>query len=315
MRVGPGPRSPLRALVTAPQQDEVVEVDVPSGRIVRRLAVPGEPEYAATCCGPTGEVAIASPGNGTVTLAGAGTLRPERVLRGFGAPHIIGFAAPADDVDVTDDARGTLDVIALGSDRVIARVSVGTGAHHFATSPDGRQIWVALGQSASTIAVLSTVVRPPAGLRGGFADPGRPHVVGHFAPGFRAHQLLFTPDGRRVWITAADRSRVAVFDVRTRRRLFSVPAGAPPQHIAFAGRFAYVTSGYGGRIEQVDRATGRVLTVAAAPYGSFELDAGGGYVVTSSLLRGTLTIYDASLRRRRVLRVAASAEDVVVSGG
>jgi hypothetical protein len=38
-------------------------------------------------------------------------------------------------------------------------------------------------------------------------------------------------------------------------------------------------------------------------------------VVTASLLRGTMAIYDASLRRLRVRHVAASAEDVVLSGG
>jgi DNA-binding beta-propeller fold protein YncE len=174
---------------------------------------------------------------------------------------------------------------------------------------------VALGQSASRIAILSTVTAPPPGVHGVFENPGRTRLAGHFDPGYLAHQLMFTPDGRRVWITAADRSTVGVFDARTRRRLFGVAAGLSPQHIAMMDGDAYITSGYGSRIERVDLRNGRVLDVARAPYGSFELDAAGGYVVTASLLRGTMAIYDASLRRLRVRHVAASAEDVVLSGG
>jgi hypothetical protein len=55
-----------------------------------------------------------------------------------------------------------------------------------------------------------------------------------------------------------------------------------------------------------------VLKSVAAPYGSFDLDAAGGYVVTSSLLRGTLAIYNTRLRLLRVRRVASSAEDVLL---
>jgi hypothetical protein len=82
--------------------------------------------------------------------------------------------------------------------------------------------------------------------------------------------------------------------------------------VVFDGRYAYVTSGYGSRLEQVSLTTGRVLTRTAAPYGSFDLDAAGGYVVTSSLLRGTIAIYNNRLRLLRVRHVAPSAEDVAI---
>ena len=84
--------------------------------------------------------------------------------------------------------------------------------------------------------------------------------------------------------------------------------------MAFAGRFAYLTSGYGGVIEKVDAATGRAVNRAAAPYGSFELDAGQGFVVASSLLRGTVAIFDtsstscASSTSRRPREVAISTD-------
>lgn len=74
-----------------------------------------------------------------------------------------------------------------------------------------------------------------------------------------------------------------------------------------AGRPASVSS---RSPERVRWATGRVLRRVAAPYGSFELDTSGPYVITSSLLRGTLAIYDRRLHLLPVRRVATSARDV-----
>ena len=75
----------------------------------------------------------------------------------------------------------------------------------------------------------------------------------------------------------------------------------------------YLTSGYGSVIEKVDAATGRVTARARSPYGSFELAVGQGYVVTSSLLRGTLAIYDSQLNQVRVVHLAPATREVAIS--
>ncbi len=307
----PAHQPPLWALVTAQTEDRLLEVDLRSGRVVRRVRVPGDPEYVATT-GVGGPIIVPSSASGTVTVLGGPSLRMIKVVSGFGAPHIPAIAPGGGYAYVTDDARGQLDAILLTTDRVISRTFVGAGAHHLAFSPDQRQVWVALGQSAPTIAILSTVASRPPPPSSVIGDPGHPHLIGQFHPGYRAHDLLFTPDGRRVWITSASGPDIGVFNARNHSLRFRVPAGPPPQHVVFAGRYAYVTSGYGSQIEQVSRASGRVLKRVAAPYGSFDLDAGGGYVVTSSLLRGTLAIYDTRLRLLRVRKLAPSTEDVTI---
>lgn len=137
-------------------------------------------------------------------------------------------------------------------------------------------------------------------------------MIGHFDPGFLAHDLRFTADNQRVWITSASTSYVGVFSARTHRLLFRVPGGPPPQHVVFHGGFAYITSGYGSRIEKVSLNNGRVVDRAHAPYGSFDLDAADGYIVTSSLLRGTLAIYNPQLRLLHVRHLAPSTEDVSI---
>jgi hypothetical protein len=66
-------------------------------------------------------------------------------------------------------------------------------------------------------------------------------------------------------------------------------------------------------IEKVDAATGRVLARARSPYGSFELAAGARYIVTSSLLRGTLAIYTPQLKLIRVIHLAPATREVALS--
>ncbi|MGH2865994.1 MAG: YncE family protein [Solirubrobacteraceae bacterium] len=299
------------ALVTAQTENQLLMVSLPGGRVIGRVPVPGEPGYVAAL-GPGGPVAVVSAQPGAVTLLGGAHLSGRRVLRGLVSPHIPAMAPGGDYAYITDDASGRLVAVELVHRRVASSTDVGAGAHHLAFSPNAQRVWVALGQAAGTIVILSTVVSTPPPPSSPIVNVGHPHVVGRFAPGYLAHDLLFTPDGRRVWITAADRPYVGVFSARSHRLLFRVPAGAPPQHVVFAGRYAYVTSGYGQMIERVALSTGRVVHRAHAPYGSFDLDAAGRYVVTSSLLRGTLAIYDRNLRLLRVRRVASSAEDVAI---
>jgi DNA-binding beta-propeller fold protein YncE len=302
-------------VVTAQTENRVLIVDLPSERVVGHATVPAGPDYVATSpLGPSGTAAVVSAGAGQVTLLNLGSLRPLKVFGGFVSPHIPAITPDAEYVYVTDDVSGQVTVLGLYNDRLLTRIDVGTGAHHLAFSPDQRHVWVALGQSARSIVILSSVVRRPPPPSSPVEDPGRPHVIGRFTPGFLAHDLRFTPDGRRVWITSADTGKVGVFDARDRRLMFTVPGGPPPQHLVFNGRFAYITSGYGSLIEKVMIDSGKVIARARAPYGSFELDAAGGYVVTSSLFEGTLAIYNDRLRLLRVRKLAPSTEDVTITG-
>jgi DNA-binding beta-propeller fold protein YncE len=301
----------LQVVVTAPTEGRLLVVDPRSGRVLRSVAVPGAPRYVAAV-GSGGPVVAASSAVGVVSILGGTPLHVTTLLHGFADPEIPAVAPGGEYAYVTEGAPGRLAVIRLTDDRVTSRTFVGAGAHHLAFSPNGQQVWVALGQSASTVAILSTVVTRPPPPSSVIADPGHPHVIARFHPGYRAHDLQFSPDGRRVWITSANQPDVGVFSARTHRLLFRVSAGPPPQHVAFDGPSAYITSGHGSRIERVSLARGRLLNHAPAPYGSFDLDTAGGYVVTSSLLRGTLASYNPALRPLRVRHIAPSAEDILL---
>ena len=201
--------------------------------------MPPDPEDVAADSGACSSVVVTSATAGKVTVLDRETLNRRGVIGGFVAPHIAEIAPGGAYAYVTDDARGTVTVISLADARVTSTIEVGASAHHLSFDAAHARAWVALGESARTIVILSTT------------DPAHPRVIGSFDPGFPTHDVSFDAQGSQVWVTAADGPDVAVFDAVDRRLLFRVAVGPGPQHVAFDGRFAYLTSGYGGVIEKV----------------------------------------------------------------
>ncbi|HWE09688.1 MAG TPA: hypothetical protein VG325_10050 [Solirubrobacteraceae bacterium] len=291
-------RARPQALVTDEAQNLLAVVDLRSRTARSFIGLPTGPEYVAAEPG----VALAtSPPAGAVTLLTGHPLRVAKVLRGFGSPRVIEITPDRRHAYVTDDSPGTLTAIRISDGHITGTLTVGAHAHHMASSPDGRRLWIALGEQARTIVVVDT------------SRVEAPRVIGRFDPGFAAHDLAFSPDGRRVWVTSAAGPDVTVLRASDHRPLFGVPVGPPPQHVAFAGGDAYLTSGYGSTMEQVSAGTGRILRRARTPYGSFEVDAGGGFVTTASLLDGELAIYSRHLKLLHVIKLGPATRDVAIS--
>jgi YVTN family beta-propeller protein len=295
-----------QALVTAETENRLLVVDLPRGRVVRRVPLPADPEDVAATSPAWGNgrlAVVTSAASSQVSLLAGPALRPVKAFGGFGAPHIVAlWPVPYGfDAYVTDDARGTLSVIDLRTRRVTSKIHAGAGAHHMGLDLMHQAVWVALGESGRTIVILSS------------QNVAHPKVLGRFDPGFEVHDLAFSDDGRRIWITASNRREVTVFNGIDDQVLFRVPVGPPPQHVALTERYAYLTSGYGSTIEQADARSGRILHRASTPYGSFELAADDRYVVVSSLLRGTLAIFTPQLKLLRVVHLARATREVALS--
>src|SRR5262249_37941679 len=143
--------------------------------------------------------------------------------------------------------------------------------------PRGDVVWVALGSKAEEIAVVDV------------SAPSRPHLVRRFRPPFLAHDVGWSPDGRRVWVSSGDRRELAVYDTRTGRVLARPSGDWPPQHVTFAGDLVYVTSGWSGTL-RVHRVDGRPLRRTVVPVGSYNVQQALGWVVTPGLGRGSLCI-------------------------
>jgi len=138
-------------------------------------------------------------------------------------------------------------------------------------------------------------------------------------PPFLAHDVAWAPGDDHVWVTSGASSEIAVYarDARTPR--LRLPAGSAPQHVAFLGSRAYVTSGEDGSV-RVHRLDGSVERRAVpVPVGSYNISFDGPEEsfarpvgVTPSLDRGTVCLLSPTGAVRHVRRVARSAHDACI---
>lgn len=290
-------REPL-ALVTADTEAHVVVVSLASGRVVRRVRTREGPRSIEAAGRGRAVVGHASPG--AVTLLGDRPLEVQRVLGGFAEPRYTAVAPDRRHAFVTDSGHGEVAVIDLARRRVVHRAAIGDGARHVSLSPDGRTLWVALGSSAAAVAVVDV------------SDPERPRVRRRVRPPFLAHDVGFAPGGGRVWVTAGRERRIAVFAAGGAQPIRVLDADAAPQHVCFGADVAYVASGEGGTLRVHSLRDGRLRRETAIARGSYNVQRGGGRVLTPSLGVGTLTVLDASGTVLRRVRVAPAAHDACV---
>jgi DNA-binding beta-propeller fold protein YncE len=288
------------ALVCAEVSNEVFAVSLGphGGRVLKRVHLEDPLMVAAPLHGP----AVVVDPHGTVTLLGWHSLRPMKVFHGFVRPEVAAIAPGDRYAYISDAGSGGVVVIDLKRRAIVSRVFVGLQAHHLDFSPDGRRLWVALGETASTIVRLDT------------RNPRRPHVVGRIHPHVTAHGIEFSPDGRTVWVSSSVAPFVTVFNAATGRPVREIAAGKGPQEIAFSGKWAIVTSGYGSSLEAVAWRTYGRHGSASMPYGSFNLATFRGELVTSSVLTGYVTELDAgTLKRLWTRRIAPVTRYVAIS--
>jgi len=288
-------------LVTADLEAAVVAVDPATGRIVRRLATAPGPRSIESLVSTTAVVAHTQ--GGKVSVLDGPSLQVRRVVGGFDAPRYTAGDLTGRWAYVTDSGFGGIAVLDAPRGEVVARLPLGGPARHVSLDPWSGRLWVALGSKAPEVAVVDV------------REPRRPQLLGHVRPPFLAHDVGFEPGGRGVWLTSGDRGTIGVFDTRTRELRFRIAAGAPPQHVTFVGRRAYVTSGDDGTLRVHRVADGRLERTTRVPVGSYNVQQGLGVVATPSLDRGTLCVVDRAGRLERELRVARSSHDACLVTG
>ena len=286
---------PPLVLVTADTEAHVAVVNAATGRILQRLGTADGPRSIERVAGAA---VVAHTELGRITLIDARTFARRRVLSRFDEPRYTAAHPDGRHAFISDSGLGEIIVVEVARGRVVARVDVGGGARHLAIDPIGRRLWTALGTQAERIAIVDVT------------DPTSPRLVRRITTPFLSHDVVFSPSGDRVWVTAGDRGTMAIYDPSTRRLLRRLAAQAPPQHIAFSerGRVAYVASGDSASL-RVHGLDGALLHTASVPRGSYNVSRGGGHVFTPSLERGTLCLLDRNGRVRRTVRVAAAAHD------
>jgi DNA-binding beta-propeller fold protein YncE len=281
-------------LVTADTEAHVAVVDPVTGAVVRRIRTHELPRSIEAVAGSVALVAHSELGRLTLIDAARGTAT--LVAARVGEPRYAAVHRDERHAIITDSARGELIVLDVRTARIVRRIAVGDGARHLGIHPSGAVLWTALGTKARDLAVVRFLEDPLERVR-----------VRRLRPPFLAHDVVFSPDGRRVWVTSGDRRRIAIYDV-TGALLRVIAADAAPQHVAFGRTVAYVASGDDGTM-RVHRFDGTPLRESTIPRGSFNVTRAAGHVVTPSLSRGTLVVLDRNGVVRRTVRVAAAAHD------
>jgi len=226
-------------------------------------------------------------------LIDARTLAVRDSVGGVTQPRYAASARDGRHAFVTDSAARQLLVLDLVRAAIVARVDVGGPARHLSYEPSGRVVWVSLGNKAARVAAVDV------------ATVARPRVVRRFAAPFLAHDVGFAAG--RVWVTAGAAHELVIYDGRG--GAVRVAADAAPQHVTFAGRLAFVTSGESGTMRVHDARTGRLLRTSRVPVGSYNVQEAEGHVLSPSLDRGTLCVADRFGRVTRRIQVARSSHD------
>jgi hypothetical protein len=284
------------ALVTADLEAGVVAVELSNGRIHRRIETPADPRSIETI-GQTSAL-VTHLASGRLTLIDE-RLRVHDIAGRLAEPRYAAVSPGRRYAYVTDSGRGELAVVDLAERKVLRRVRVGGAPRHLSLSlsPFGTRLWVVLGNAAPEVAVLA------------LDRPDRPRLLGRVHPPFLAHDVGVEPGGDRVWVTAGDSRRLAVYDGRSRRLLRMLSSDAPPQHVTFLAGRAFVASGDDAMLRVRSLRHGGVLRSTSVPLGSYNVQEGWGVVLNPSLSQGTLTVLTGSGNVHLHRRVARSSHD------
>ncbi len=197
-------------------------------------------------------------------------------------PATLAFAASETD--------GSLSMIDVTSNTVIAVLDAGTGAHDVAVSPGGAFVYVT---DNSTGKLRIFIVRTLAFLQ--------PITVGD-----RPHGIAVSPDGSTAAVANSGSNTVSLVNLSTRTVSSTVNVGQSPEAVAFSpdGLTAYAVNRAAGTVSKINTQTGSVTStvnvgsspqnIAVAPdgrayitnYGSNSISVINGAQVTTINLAG-----------------------------
>jgi DNA-binding beta-propeller fold protein YncE len=284
------------AYVTADLESHVVVLGLADGKVLGRIRTASAPRSIESVHGRAAVVAHTQSGLVSIVDPFARDVRSE--LEDFSAPRYTAVHPVRSTAYTTDSERQEVVELDVDRGRVVSRTRVPGPARHLAIAPDGTRLWTALGSKAERLAILD--------LRG-----QRPRFERTIATPFLSHDVVIAPHARHVWVTSGEGRRVAVYRADTREIVRTLTADRAPQHVAFLGRLAFVSSGDDGLV-RIHRLNGDLVGRAEVPVGSYNVAIGNRRAVVPSLSRGTVSLLDERGRVRVVRRIARAAHDACI---
>ncbi|MFQ5792561.1 MAG: YncE family protein, partial [Acidobacteriota bacterium] len=292
----PLPPPPATVLFAASEADGTLHVfrNLDDDPIAVIPTVPGAHNLAVS---PDGRwIAVSSPPTGEVSIIDSRALTEVARLAIGQRPH---------DVLFSRDAGSALQVVEVGTWRLVRSIDVGISQHSLAFNADESQLWMTIGLNAYPSERGSVVVLDLATLS----------VLARIDTGRDAHDIARSPDGREFWITnsgvpsVAD-NHVTIIDATTRAsrqlHLGSYPSHpfkpnrevSPPE--AVMPSLVWLTDIGRGALLGVDPARGLVSVkiatpsrslhhVALDPFGrAYVADSGSDSVIVADLSTGSI---------------------------
>jgi len=205
-------------------------------------------------------------------------------------PATLAFAASETD--------GSLSMIDVTSNTVIAVLDAGTGAHDVAVSPGGAFVYVT---DNSTGKLRIFIVRTLAFLQ--------PITVGD-----RPHGIAVSPDGSTAAVANSGSNTVSLVNLSTRTVSSTVNVGQSPEAVAFSpdGLTAYAVNRAAGTVSKINTQTGSVtstVNVGSNPQNIAVAPDGRAYIANY----GSNSISVINGARVTTINLAGQPYDIVVS--
>jgi YVTN family beta-propeller protein len=262
---------------------QLARVNVRTGKVTRRLGVPGRPHNIVA--NKSGTVAAALWTERRIVVVRNNKVRPVKL---GGAPHDVKMGGGR--IVVANQGSHRLQLISLRGKRR-GRILLRANPHDLAITPSGRRAWVTL-EGTDDMA---------------YVNLKRRKVIRYKSTGKSPHDLLFAPDGR-LWVTDWN----GAFHVYSRRgRLVkSKRLGDEAHHLAFThdGSQVWVTDHGAHRVFVITTKTYRVvkrIRIRGAPH-HVTITSDGKKAVVADHDRGLLVVYRVATRTR-IRKVAVGA--------
>jgi YVTN family beta-propeller protein len=272
----PSNRSSTVVWVAADVGGRVIKVDIRNRRVLSSFNVRGNPHNVTVA--PDGTVIATLQRTGRVAMIRDGHVRHVHL---GGSPHDVKAGRRV--AVVANEGARRLDLVSL-TGRRMGSIPLKAHPHDVALAPEGGVAWATLNWT-DDIAVVSLE---------------RKRVVRYLSTGVRPHNIVVTPDGRRVWVTDWE-DGVHVFS-REGRLIKTIPQGTELQHVAFSpdGREAWITA-HGNDSVLIFSVEARRLIgtrrIEGEPH-DVAITAAGECAIVADHDQGTIVLFDVETRRQ-----------------
>ncbi len=165
---------------------------------------------------------------------------------------------------VSSEESGTVSVIDLSTEKVLATIPAGKRPRGVQASPDGKRVYVALSGSPNMGPGLgqhegAAADKSADGI--GVIDVAENKLVKTLPGGSDPEQFAVSADSQKLYIANEDTAQLTVVDTATGEVVRTIAVGTEPEGVAMSpdGKTVFVTSETNNRVDVVDTASNALL--------------------------------------------------------